>query len=195
MPRLSISPRATLLLAALLLSGCAEMPLVSSSGETRTLIASTKSPAPQAVAAAASMDARARVKAAVATAKANRPAGRLWCVPFARAVSGIDIRGNARHWWAAAAGRYERGNEPRVGAVMAFAASRAMPRGHVAVVSQIISDREILIDHANWDRNRYSLDHRVIDVSEKGDWSEVRVEHAPGTMGRRTNPVHGFIYN
>jgi surface antigen len=186
-----ISSRAAVLLAALALSGCAGSPIVTSSGESRALIASTKAPAPQGVAA---LDARARVKEGVAFAKANRPAGRLWCVPFARTVSGVDIRGNARNWWAAAEGRYERGQEPRVGAVMAFAASRAMPRGHVAVVSKVLSEREILIDHANWDRNRYSLDQRVVDVSEKGDWSAVRVTNADGSLGR-INPVSGFIYD
>ena len=38
--------------------------------------------------------ARAEVKAAVAEAVANKPKGRIWCVPFARAVTGLDIRGS-----------------------------------------------------------------------------------------------------
>ena len=148
----------------------------------------------QVSARAAPSNARAMVKAAVAEATRNRPKGRLWCVPFARSVSGINIRGNAKTWWAAAKGQYARGHEPRIGAVMAFAASRAMPLGHVAVVSQVISDREILIDHANWDRNRITTDHRVVDVSPKGDWSQVRVANKAGSLGR-VNPVNGFIYN
>ncbi len=77
---------------------------------------------------------------------------------------------------------------------MAFAASKAMPMGHVAVVSKVVSDREILIDQANWERNRITQDTLVVDVSEKGDWSRVRVANASGTLGR-TNPVNGFIYN
>jgi hypothetical protein len=44
----------------------------------------------------------------------------LQCVPFARAESGVEIRGNAKTWWSQAAGTYDRGNEPRKGAVMAF---------------------------------------------------------------------------
>ena len=52
--------------------------------------------------------------------------------------------------WTQAAGTYARGNEPRQGAVMAFAGTRGMPMGHVAVVKKIVNDREILIDHANW---------------------------------------------
>ena len=73
-------------------------------------------------------------------------AGVLQCAPFAREVSGIEIFGNANTWWNQAAGRYDRGHEPRVGAVLSFASSRAMPVGHVAMVSKIISDREVLID-------------------------------------------------
>lgn len=138
--------------------------------------------------------ARAEVKQAVAVAIENRPKGRLWCVPFARAVSGVDIRGNAKTWWAQAKGLYERGHEPQVGAVMAFAASRAMPKGHVAVVSKVVSDREILIDQANWERNRVTQDTLVVDVSAKGDWSAVKVANANGTLGR-VNPINGFIYN
>jgi len=33
----------------------------------------------------------------------------------------------------------------------------------------------------------------VVDVSAEGDWSEVRVANADGTLGR-VNPVYGFIY-
>ena len=138
--------------------------------------------------------ARAEVKAAVKVALANPPRGRIWCVPFARAVSGVEIRGNAKTWWDQAKGRYGRGQEPRVGAVMAFAASRAMPKGHVAVVSKVIDDRTVLVDQANWERNRITLDTVVVDVSPKGDWSQVRVANEAGSFGR-TNPVKGFIYN
>lgn len=138
--------------------------------------------------------ARAEVKAAVQVAIENRPRGRIWCVPFARAVSGVELRGNARTWWAQAAGKYERGNEPTVGAVMNFAASRAMPKGHVAVVSQVVNERQILVDQANWERNRITQDTLVVDVSANNDWSAVRVANAAGTLGR-TNPVYGFIYN
>ena len=139
---------------------------------------------------------RAELKSAVAVAKATlKPVrGRIWCVPFARTVTGVQIKGNANTWWKKAAGVYDRGHAPKVGAVMAFAASRAMPMGHVAVVSKVVSDREILIDQANWERNRITQDTLVVDVSKKGDWSVVRVANASGTLGR-TNPVNGFIYN
>lgn len=138
--------------------------------------------------------ARAELKRAVRAAMANKPRGRVWCVPFARAVSGVEIRGNAKTWWDQAKGRYTRSREPRVGAVMAFAASGAMPKGHVAVVSKVISDREVLVDQANWVRNRITEDTLVVDVSPKGDWSQVRVANGHGSLGR-VNPVKGFIHD
>ena len=124
----------------------------------------------------------------------------LQCVPFARAESGVEIRGNAKTWWSQAAGTYQRGDEPRQGAVMAFAGTGGMPLGHVAVVKKIVSDREILIDHANWSpingrRGQIERNVRVVDVSNAGDWRMVRVWYAPiGDLGLRANPVQGFIY-
>lgn len=141
--------------------------------------------------------------AMLATACVTVPAAAtayLQCAPFARMESGIQLFGNARDWWQMAAGRYERGQEPRVGSVMAFAPTRAMPIGHVAVVSRIVSDRELLITHANWSpingrRGQVERNVRAIDVSEAGDWSSVRVWYAPmGDLGIRANPVRGFIY-
>ncbi len=142
----------------------------------------------------------AMLLATVLTATPAAAASYLQCVPFARAESGVEIRGNAGTWWAQAAGQYERGDEPREGAVMAFAGTRAMPIGHVAVVKKIVGDREILIDHANWSpingrRGQIERNVRVVDVSAAGDWSMVRVWYAPiGDLGLRPNPVQGFIY-
>jgi surface antigen len=121
----------------------------------------------------------------------------LQCAPFARDVSGIEIRGNANTWWGQAAGRYQRGDRPQVGAVMAFKAVRSMPVGHVAMVSRIVSDREVLLTHANWSR-RGGIERnvRAVDVSEAGDWSKVRVWYAPtGGLGTTSYPVAGFIYS
>lgn len=79
---------------------------------------------------------------------------------------------------------------------MAFRSNSAMPLGHVAVVSQIISDREVLLDHANWSRGgKVERGVRAIDVSDAGDWSAVKVWFGPiGDVGKRVNPVAGFIY-
>lgn len=117
---------------------------------------------------------------------------RVWCVPFARNASGIELRGNAETWWGKAKGVYDRGNRPMVGAVMAFSDTRRNPMGHLAVVSQILSEREIKIHHANWHRNKVSLDMTVIDVSDANDWSRVKVETYPGSFGR-VYPIDGFI--
>jgi hypothetical protein len=134
------------------------------------------------------------IRLATAEANAMRARGqRVWCVPFARTASGVNIRGNAKTWWASAAGLYDRGHEPAIGAVMVFSGSKKMPMGHVAVVSGVIDERTILIDHANWKRNKVSLGMAVVDVSDAGDWSAVRVEGDPGVVGR-VNPVSGFIY-
>ena len=130
---------------------------------------------------------------AIHEAQSKRAQGvRVWCVPFARTASGVEIRGNANTWWSAAAGEFERSKKPHVGAVMAFAATRGMPMGHVAVVSKVISPREIKIDHANWHRNQVSLGMSVIDVSDKNDWSRVKVESNPGQYGS-VYPINGFI--
>ncbi|MGR3378536.1 CHAP domain-containing protein [Salipiger abyssi] len=118
---------------------------------------------------------------------------RVWCVPFARNASGIQIRGNAETWWGKAQGLYDRGAKPVVGAVMAFASTRGMPMGHVAVVSDVVSEREIRVDHANWTRNEVSLGMSIKDVSARNDWSAVRVESNPGAYGQ-TYPISGFIY-
>jgi surface antigen len=130
---------------------------------------------------------------AVAMAKELRARGqRVWCVPFARNATGIDLRGNARTWWSQAGGVYQRSHSPRVGAVMAFSATRKMPMGHVAVVSQVVSPREIRIDHANWRRNQVSLGMSVFDVSKQNDWSAVRVMSQSSSAGG-VYPVAGFI--
>jgi len=123
------------------------------------------------------------------------------CVPYARQVSGIQIRGDAHTWWDQAAGRFARGPRPRVGAVMSFPPFGAMQLGHVAAVSKVIDDRTVLLRHANWSpidgrRGQTEDNVRAIDVSPEGDWSEVRVWYAPlGALGTTHWPVNGFIYN
>lgn len=123
-------------------------------------------------------------------------AGTLQCAPFARQVSGIAIFGNANTWWNQAEGRYGRGHEPRVGAVLAFSASRSMPVGHVAMVSKVVNDREVLLTHANWSyRGGIERNVRAVDVSPNNDWTDVRVWYGPiGDLGLRSNPARGFIY-
>jgi surface antigen len=124
----------------------------------------------------------------------------LQCVPYARAVSGIQIYGDAHTWWGQAAGKYARGQQPKVGAVMAFKPSGNSRLGHVAAVSRIVDERTILIRHSNWSpingrRGQIEDDVRVIDVSAAGDWSAVRVWYAPiQGLGSSNWPIQGFIY-
>lgn len=123
----------------------------------------------------------------------SRHIRRIWCVPFARAVSGIQIRGDARTWWDQAGGAYPKGRVPVAGSVLTFRATGKMPLGHVAVVSQVVSPRQILVDQANWVTNRITTDTMVIDVSENNDWSKVRVQNQYNSFGS-VYPTHGFIY-
>jgi len=120
----------------------------------------------------------------------------LQCVPYARAISGIAIRGDAWTWWEQARGRYARGYDPRPGAVIALASTGVMPLGHVAVVSQVVDARHILLRHANWSGpGMIERDVLAVDSSAAGDWSQVRIWWGQSQqMGARDNPVNGFIY-
>lgn len=122
---------------------------------------------------------------------------RFWqCVPYARLISGVNIFGNAHTWWAQAVGKYTRGALPKVGAVMSFAATAKMRLGHVAMVSKVVSAREVLLTHANWSRRgQVETNVRAVDVSDAGDWSKVKVWFAGvGGLGTSSYPVNGFIY-
>ena len=120
------------------------------------------------------------------------------CVRFAREFSGIQIYGDAWTWWASAQREGMRtGRTPEVGAVFVFQPHGASTRGHVAVVSQILTERVMRISHANWggSRGRIERDVTVVDVSDANDWSRVRVWHNPsGDLGVSVYPTYGFIY-
>ncbi|WP_315760003.1 CHAP domain-containing protein [Sphingomonas sp. Y38-1Y] len=122
------------------------------------------------------------------------------CVPFARSVSGIQIWGDAWTWWDQAKGRYDRGRKPKVGSVLVFAQTDQLRLGHVAVVSRIVEDRVLMLTHANWSRfggkrGRAEQDVTLFDVSDRGDWSKVRVWYRDnGGLGGSTYATYGFIY-
>ncbi|KQN19338.1 hypothetical protein ASE86_12620 [Sphingomonas sp. Leaf33] len=131
------------------------------------------------------------------TIAAPKAEAKFWqCAPFARMISGIDIRGNALTWWQQAAGKYARGAAPIKGAVMSFAATGKMRLGHVAMVSKVLGAREVLLTHANWSRRGgVETNVRAVDVSDKGDWSRVKVWFASnGGLGTSSFLVNGFIY-
>jgi surface antigen len=76
-----------------------------------------------------------------------------------------------------------------------------MNKGHVAVVSQVLTDRVIQVTHANWSvisgtRGKVEKDVTVIDVSQQGDWSSVKVWYDPvRDLGNTVYPTYGFIYS
>ena len=126
-------------------------------------------------------------------------AGPWSCVPYARARSGIELRGDAWTWWDAAAGRYERGRAPRRGSVLVLNRTSRLPQGHLAVVSRLVSAREVRVDHANWAsgaaKGRVARDQPVMDVSPGNDWSLVRVWLPRiNDWGASSYPNQGFVH-
>jgi surface antigen len=122
------------------------------------------------------------------------------CVPFARELSGVQIYGDAHTWWAQAEGKFKRGNRPKIGAVLSFIPQGAMRLGHVATVSEIVDAHTVRVTHANWSpingrRGQIERNVDIIDVSENGDWTKVRVWFAPSaSLGTTEWSTHGFIY-
>ncbi|WP_309605151.1 CHAP domain-containing protein [Phenylobacterium sp.] len=122
------------------------------------------------------------------------------CVPFARLISGIQIFGDAYTWWRQALGKYDVGFQPKAGAVLCFKPTERMRLGHVAVVSQVLTDRIVQITHANWSpiegsRGKVEKDVTLVDVSTQGDWSAVKVWYDPNRdLGGSTYATYGFIY-
>jgi hypothetical protein len=123
------------------------------------------------------------------------PLKKIFCVEYARARSGLAVFGDAKFWWARAKNLYARASDPVENAVMVFTASKRLRLGHVAVVTHIISSREIRVDQANW-QNHGEIDHStpVKDVSSHNDWSQVRVwDMKSGGFGAHVYAVSGFI--
>ena len=132
------------------------------------------------------------------TPSVARADGPYWqCVTFARMFSGIQIFGDAHTWWSQAQDRFQTGHRPETGAVLTFQPHGRMSRGHVAVVSEILTDRVIRVTHANWGGSRGKVEENVtvVDVSDNGDWSAVKVWYNPiNDLGTTVYPTYGFIY-
>ena len=123
------------------------------------------------------------------------PLKKLFCVEYARARSGLAVFGDAKFWWARAKKLYARMTMPMENAVMVFSGSARLKKGHVAVVTDIVSEREIRVDQANW-QNHGEIDHStpVLDVSAKNDWTKVRVwDMRSGGFGAHVYAISGFI--
>ena len=118
----------------------------------------------------------------------------LSCVPYARAVSGIQLNGDAYEWWGEASGIYPRSHQPARGAVLVFKPHGAMDVGHLAVVTAIESPREVLVTQSNWLPHRIEHDQPVVAVSRDNNWSRVRVWYEPAhALGITVYPAYGFI--
>lgn len=120
------------------------------------------------------------------------------CVPFARRISGIQIYGNAHTWWHKASPE-KRSKQPKEGAVLVLAKSRRLRLGHLAVVKDILSDREIEVTHSNWGNSRKKRRiiyerHRVQDLSKRNDWSRARFWNPHHNSWGLPYEVSGFIY-
>ncbi|GAA0378778.1 CHAP domain-containing protein [Brevundimonas sp. BH3] len=119
------------------------------------------------------------------------------CVTFARMFSGIQIFGDAWTWWRQAVDRFRTGDAPATGSVLVFQPHGRMQAGHVAVVSDVLTDRVIRVTHANWGGSRGKVEENVtvVDVSGSGDWSRVKVWYNPiNDLGTTEYPTYGFIY-
>lgn len=134
-------------------------------------------------------------------AAAVTPAAAIQCVQYARQASGINLKGDAWQWWNAASGVYDRGRTPKDGAVLVFTRQGAMRYGHVSVVTRVLSNRLVLVDHANWapartsGRGAITTAVPVLDVSPKNDWTQVRVWfHPTNDFGTRVYRTDGYVY-
>jgi len=119
----------------------------------------------------------------------------LQCVPYARDHSQVKLYGDAADWWQKAAGVYARGEMPELGSVLVLTGYAGPRHSHVAVVTAMVSGREIRVSHANWlNDGAIFIDDPVVDVSPDNDWSQVRVfNERTGAWGVRTYLVQGFI--
>lgn len=124
------------------------------------------------------------------------PDKRLQCVPYARDLSQISIRGDAWTWWGRAEGRYPRSGRPKAGSVMVLKRKNENSLGHVAYVEEIVDSRTIVVSHANWlNEGRLHNHTPVRDISEANDWSKVRFWNTPGGhFGGNNYHPYGFIY-
>ncbi|MCF8479638.1 MAG: CHAP domain-containing protein [Rhodospirillum sp.] len=136
----------------------------------------------------------------VSVAGLHIEANKYWsCVPFVKAVSTVQLSGDGWRWWENAQGRYKRGHAPKEGSVLVFKRNKGLSRGHVALVREVVDERTVRLDHANWGTGsqKGKIDLGVIarDVSIQNDWSAVRVWYSPiNDLGSTAYPVYGFVY-
>src|SRR5688572_3625834 len=166
------------LAALLLLAGCA-----------------TPRPAPVAVSVPVPPPQQQKTQLALLQTYRVSPGIGTQCVPYARTRSGIKIFGDAYTWWNSAEGQYARGNLPLVGSVLVLSKTKRLRRGHVGVVTAIVSEREIRLDHANWQPGAIITNMAVMDVSAANDWTQLRFWNKDTRKWGAVYPASGFVYN
>jgi hypothetical protein len=119
----------------------------------------------------------------------------LQCVAFVKEETGVILTGNAANWWDEADGLYAKGPAPEMGAILSFRGTGRIRLGHVAVVSRVVSAREIEVDHSHWASNGIARGVSVIDVSPANDWTAVRVKLNGGDRYGSVYATNGFIYD
>lgn len=120
--------------------------------------------------------------------------GPLQCAPYARKLTGVQLKGQAYTWWYQSQGKYPHTKQPQKGAILVFRKTSKLPYGHVSVVKKVKDSRTIIVDHANWDAQRINHHASIVDVSVRNDWSLVRVWWPPmNKLGTGKYPTYGFI--
>jgi hypothetical protein len=120
-------------------------------------------------------------------------------VAYVKSVTGIAIPGEAWSWWDGSNGRYARGHRPLPSAVLVFRQQQKLPAGHLAIVTRLLSPRELRISHADWastwaTRGRITGNVPVLDVSRANDWTRVRLWYASSGTVDSVYDTYGFVY-
>lgn len=105
------------------------------------------------------------------------PVFALECVDYCINNGWQDFRGlvYAKNWYGAAEGKgYKTGSTPVVGAVLVWKSWDNNQAGHVAIVSSIVSDSEITVNHANWAPTApYRMERNILILQSKMFLEEV----------------------
>lgn len=119
----------------------------------------------------------------------------LECVAYVRQQDGwtnfpqTGGNGEAYRWWIAAGSNgYVTVGVPEVGSVLVWKQSGSLSAGHIAVVSQKVSETTIKVRHANWPEGTLGHEDVVTKTNSGDQWTSVAVG------GGGSNAVYGFIY-
>jgi hypothetical protein len=120
-------------------------------------------------------------------------------VAYVKSVTGMAIPGEAWSWWDGSNGRYARGHSPVPSAVLVFCQQQNLPAGHLAIVTKVLSSREVRISHADWastwaTRGRITGNVPVLDVSRANDWTQVRLWYSNSGTVDEVYDAYGFVY-